>query len=167
VHCGKPGTRDHRSWGEGMDQGMPGSNGGIQRFRPAIYGVLMRGGDVLLVRAPQTSDGVIGFPGGGIELGEAPLDALRREFSEETGLEIEPLRLLWATTGFHRSRKYPHLQVLGIYWEVRCIGGALRPEGNEDDVDEAFFCPLGGLPEGQMMSVDREVVQLLGKILAP
>jgi len=150
-----------------MDQGMPVTNGGIQRFRPAIYGVLRQGSDVLLVRAPQTSDGVIGFPGGGIELGEAPLDALRREFSEETGLKIEPLRLLWATTGFHRSRKFPHLQVLGVYWEVRRIGGALRPEGNDDDVDEAFFCPLGALPEAQMMSVDREVVQLLGKILAP
>jgi 8-oxo-dGTP diphosphatase len=150
-----------------MDQGMPVTNGGIQRFRPAIYGVLVQGNDVLLVRAPQSSDGVIGFPGGGVELGEAPLDALRREFSEETGLEIEPLRLLWATTGFHRSRKFPHLQVLGVYWEVRRIGGTLRPEGNEDDVDEAFFCPLGALPEAQMMSVDREVIQLLGKILAP
>jgi 8-oxo-dGTP diphosphatase len=149
-----------------MDQGMPVTNGGLQRFRPAIYGVLIQGSDVLLVRAPQTSDSVIGFPGGGIELGEAPLDALRREFSEETGLEIEPLRLLWATTGFHRSRKFPQLQVLGIYWEVRSIGGTLRPEGNEDDVDEAFFCPLQTLPEDQMMSVDREVVQLLGNILA-
>jgi 8-oxo-dGTP pyrophosphatase MutT (NUDIX family) len=149
----------------GMVHLMPVNDTGIQRFRPAIYGVLRRESDVLLVRAPQTSDGIIAFPGGGIELGEAPLDALRREFSEETGLEIEPLRLLWATTGFHRSRLYPQLQVLGIYWEVRTVGGVLRPEGNDDDVDEAFFWPLRDLPVGRMMSVDREVVQLLTRLL--
>lgn len=137
---------------------------GIQRIRPAIYGILRQGGEVLLVRAPQTSDGIIGFPGGGIELGEAPLDALQREFSEETGLEIEPLRLLWATTGFHRSRKFPHLQVLGIYWEVRTIGGALRPGGNDDDVDEAFFCPVRDLPLERMMPVDHEAVQRLAHL---
>jgi 8-oxo-dGTP diphosphatase len=148
-----------------MDHLTHPMNAAIQRFRPAIYGVLQQGSEVLLVRAPQTLDGVIGFPGGGIELGEAPLDALRREFCEETGLEIEPLRLLWATTGFHRSRKYPQLQVLGIYWEVRTIGGALRPGGNDDDVDEAFFCPLQALPVGQMMGVDREMVQGLAQLL--
>jgi 8-oxo-dGTP pyrophosphatase MutT (NUDIX family) len=148
-----------------MDQRMRVNATGLQRFRPAIYGVLVQTSEVLLVRAPQTSDGVIGFPGGGIELGEAPLDALRREFSEETGLEVEPLRLLWTTTGFHRSRQYPQLQLLGIYWEVRSVGGTLRPGGNDDDVDEAFFCPLLDLPVGQMVGVDREVVQLLTQLL--
>jgi 8-oxo-dGTP diphosphatase len=153
--------RDRRGRGGEMDHRMQMMDTGIQRFRPAIYGVLMQGNEVLLVRAPQTSDGVIGFPGGGIELGEAPLDALRREFSEETGLEIEPLQLLWATTGFYRSRQNPQQQLLGIYWEVRTIGGTLRPGGNDDDVDEAFFCPLLALPVGQMMGVDREMVQHL------
>ncbi len=140
---------------------MPMTNAGIQRFRPAIYGILIQDDDVLLVRAPQASEGVVGFPGGGIELGEAPLHALRREFSEETGLEIEPLRLLWATTGFHRSRQHPQQQLLGIYWQVHMVGGTLRPGGNSDDVDAAFFCPLRALPVGQMLGVDREAVQWL------
>jgi 8-oxo-dGTP pyrophosphatase MutT (NUDIX family) len=141
------------------------TDAGIQRFRPAIYGVLLQGNEVLLVRAPQTLDAVVGFPGGGIELGEAPLDALCREFSEETGLEIAPLRLLWATTGFHRSRQNPQQQLLGIYWEVRAIGGTLRPGGNDDDVDEAFFCALHALPLGQMLGVDREMAQGLTQLL--
>jgi 8-oxo-dGTP diphosphatase len=140
---------------------MHAENEAIRQFRPAIYGVLIEGANVLLVRAPQTFEGVVGFPGGGIEPGEAPLDALRREFAEETGLDIEPLRLIWATTGFHRSRLRPELQLLAIHWEVRRVGGHFRPEGNGDDVAAAFFCPVQALPVAEMLGVDREIVPLL------
>jgi ADP-ribose pyrophosphatase YjhB (NUDIX family) len=133
----------------------------LQRFRPAIYGVLIQGGQVLLVRAPQVFLGVVGFPGGGIELGEAPLDALRREFAEETGLEVEPERLLWSTTELHRGKLRPTQQLIAIHWEVRLVGGTFRPEGNGDDVEAAFFCPLHALPVEEMLGVDREVVPLL------
>jgi ADP-ribose pyrophosphatase YjhB (NUDIX family) len=135
--------------------------GGIERFRPAIYGVLIQHREVLLVRAPQTFLGVVGFPGGGIELGEAPLDALRREFAEETGLEIEPMRVLWTTNGLHRSKLRPSQQLIAMHWEVRQVGGTFRPQGNGDDVDAAFFCPLRALPVDEMLGVDREVVPLL------
>jgi 8-oxo-dGTP pyrophosphatase MutT (NUDIX family) len=114
---------------------------GVQRFRPAIYGVLIQDGQVLLVRAPKTFLGVVGFPGGGIELGEAPLDALRREFTEETGLEVEPVRVLWATNQLHRARLNPVQQLIATHWEVRLVGGTLIPQGNGDDVETAFFCP--------------------------
>jgi 8-oxo-dGTP pyrophosphatase MutT (NUDIX family) len=133
----------------------------IERFRPAIYGILIQDGRVLLVRAPPAFLGVVGFPGGGIELGESPLDALRREFAEETGLEIEPLRVLWATTGLHRARLRPSQQLIAIHWEVRQVGGTFRPQGNGDDVEAAFFCSLRALPVHEMLGVDHEVVPLL------
>jgi 8-oxo-dGTP pyrophosphatase MutT (NUDIX family) len=135
--------------------------GGIERFRPAIYGILIQDRQVLLVRAPQTFLGVVGFPGGGIELGEPPLDALRREFAEETGLEVEPLRVLWATTRLHRARLRPAQQLIAIHWEVRQVGGTFSPHGNGDDVEAAFFCPLHALPVNEMLGVDHEVVPLL------
>jgi 8-oxo-dGTP diphosphatase len=148
--------------GQGLDHPMhQATNAGLQRFRPAIYGVLIDDGQVLLVRAPQAFLGLVGFPGGGVELGEAPLDALRREFIEETGLEVEPTRLLWTTTGLHRARLRPTQQLIAIHWEVRLVSGTLRPQGNGDDVEAAFFCPLHALPVEEMVGVDREVVPLL------
>jgi 8-oxo-dGTP pyrophosphatase MutT (NUDIX family) len=147
--------------GQGMDHPTDMTHTGIQRFRPAIYGVLIQDGQVLLVRAPKTFLGVVGFPGGGIEPGEAPLDALRREFTEETGLAVEPVRVLWATNKLHRARLNPTQQLLATHWEVRLVGGTFRPEGNGDDVETAFFCSLHTLPVDEMLGVDLEVVPLL------
>jgi ADP-ribose pyrophosphatase YjhB (NUDIX family) len=158
------GWEHYESRGESMDHRVDATNSGLQRFRPAIYGVLIRDGQVLLVRAPKAFLGVVGFPGGGIELGEAPLDALRREFTEETGLEVEPVRVLWATNQVHRARLNPVQQLIATHWEVRLVGGTLMPQGNGDDVETAFFCPLNTLPVGEMLGVDLEVVPLLAKL---
>ena len=57
---------------------------------PRVYGVAIRRGEALLVRASKPHDGeeMWWLPGGGIDFGESPATALRREFIEETGLEV-------------------------------------------------------------------------------
>jgi 8-oxo-dGTP diphosphatase len=66
------------------------------RQRVAAYAVLTRDGQVLLTQmsARTRIEGRWTLPGGGIEHGEDPRDALRREVYEETGLRIEPGRLV-------------------------------------------------------------------------
>lgn len=61
-----------------------------KRIRPAARVVCVdAGGRILLIRwcDPATGDHLWEPPGGGIEPGETPLDAARRELSEETGLD--------------------------------------------------------------------------------
>ncbi len=63
--------------------------------RLGVYGVSIQDGNILLVQqkgGPYA--GKLDFPGGGIEFGETPEQALRREFMEEVAMEFDSLELI-------------------------------------------------------------------------
>jgi 8-oxo-dGTP diphosphatase len=68
-----------------------------RRQRVAAYAVIVRGEEILLTRlAPAISEAERWtLPGGGIDFGEHPEDAIVREVHEETGLECRLGRPLW------------------------------------------------------------------------
>ena len=106
-----------------------------------------RGQEVLLVK--RTSPRAWELPGGCVEPGERPDEALVREVREETGLEVRLERLLgwYERTGFrpHRSPVYV----------CRPIAGKVRR--SPEAVDIAFF-PVGRLPLG-LFPWYREIVR--------
>lgn len=61
------------------------------RLRHSVRGIVLDESDrMLLCRTlPSATTVVWAAPGGGIESGESPLDALRRELSEEVGLVLD------------------------------------------------------------------------------
>lgn len=66
------------------------STNGPQVQRVAAYALVVRAGQILLTRlAPRvTTEELWTLPGGGVEHGEDPRDAVLREVSEETGLDV-------------------------------------------------------------------------------
>ncbi|MFW2588358.1 NUDIX domain-containing protein [Sagittula sp. SSi028] len=89
-------------------------------FRPGVYVMLPRDG-ALLLTLQSTPYPEFQLPGGGIDPGESPLQALHREVFEETGWKIaEPVRL----GAFRRFTWMPEYE---IHAEKLCIVYMARP----------------------------------------
>ena len=65
-------------------------------FRPSVYGLLIKDNKIVLIKQRGGYD----FPGGGIKIHETIEEALKREFWEETGLRIKPVRVIHCQTSF-------------------------------------------------------------------
>jgi len=60
-------------------------------FGQSVTGVVIKDNKVLLARHTYGSgNGKLIVPGGYVNFGETPQDALRREYMEETGVVVEP-----------------------------------------------------------------------------
>jgi NAD+ diphosphatase len=109
------------------------------------------GGRVLLARrAHEPSKGRWDIPGGFLEEGESPLEGLRRELQEETGLDVEPLDFFgaWVDSYGHDSTAEA---TLNLYWTARAGGGDPRPA---DDVEELRWFAADELPAEEELAFE-------------
>ncbi|HLK12864.1 MAG TPA: NUDIX domain-containing protein [Candidatus Binatia bacterium] len=98
------------------------------RVRPAVSAVILSADGVLLQR--RDDNGLWGLPGGAVEPGESVREALAREVREETGLEVEPVRLIgvYSAPEHHQIVTYPDGNVthyVSTVLECVIVGGRL------------------------------------------
>ncbi|TVQ17781.1 MAG: NUDIX domain-containing protein [Bacteroidetes bacterium] len=91
----------------------------ISTFNIRVYGIVLFKGAILLTDEFRLGMRMTKFPGGGLELGEGTADCLRREFMEETGLEIDIQEHIYTTDYFQPTRllEVPQ-QLISIYYRV-------------------------------------------------
>lgn len=98
---------------------------------------------ILLVKSTYQRFHPWGLPGGSLDYGESPEDAVKREVLEETGLIVEIKRLLLVKT-WSPDR-------VGMYYLCEITGGEIHPT---DEVSETDFFSLNDLPDVRFADID-------------
>lgn len=92
----------------------------ISRF--GSYAVVLRDFQILFTQKKSGPyKGLWGLPGGAIEFGETPEEALRRELLEETALDAGPMELLLTATSntqYNNQGTQCHFHHIGIIYKV-------------------------------------------------
>ena len=118
--------------------------------RVGVYGICEHQGRVLLVRAAPylTVAGSWFLPGGGIDHGEDPVTAPRREFDEETGLEVDVGTLRGILSDVITLPDRRSLHTVRIVYGIDGFTGRLRDEtdGSSDAARWVDLDRLGDLP---------------------
>ncbi|MDB5230235.1 MAG: hydrolase [Chitinophagaceae bacterium] len=89
------------------------------QFNIRVYGILMDEKKRVLVSDEFIrGDYFTKFPGGGLEFGEGTRDCLKREFNEETGLDVTIGDHIYTTDFYQVSAFNPNHQIISIYYFV-------------------------------------------------
>ena len=100
------------------------------QWRPAAYGIVIKDNKILLSKQVNGYD----LPGGGINLGENPEQAVIREIKEETGINAKNPKLVDAGTAFYKSwtKGEVYYQAIALYYVCEYQSGKLSASGLED-----------------------------------
>jgi ADP-ribose pyrophosphatase YjhB (NUDIX family) len=111
-------------------------------MRVRVTGVLIEDDRILLLNQDTDSGRPWSLPGGKLEDGETLTEALVREMKEETGLDVEPGRLLYVCD--HLPAKVVHMT-----FEARRTGGTIGNIATGADttpIRGVEFVPVSKLP---------------------
>lgn len=102
----------------------------MKKTRISAYGLLAQENKILLCRlSPRVmkSAGCWTLPGGGLDFGEKPEDAVEREMLEETGLTVRTGKLV-AVDSLSDEVNGTHFHSIRILYEAHLISGTLTFE---------------------------------------
>ena len=118
-------------------------------------GVIMDGEKVLLCRRPMgkpLEGGKWEFPGGKLEKGETPQQALKRELKEELDIETETGALLDA-----RIKTYGDKTILLLFYESRVVQGEIKALEHS----EIRYVPKDWVLDYDLADADRRAAQTI------
>jgi mutator protein MutT len=104
------------------------------------YGLIINDDKIVLInKANGPYTGKLDLPGGRIEYGETPEQALIRELKEEVGIDIIEYHLFDAnavTVDWHHNEELEIVHHLGIFYKITKYNNELKEELSIDEVND-------------------------------
>jgi mutator protein MutT len=129
----------------------------------AVALILNEAGEILLGKRNQPElpeiHGKWEFPGGGIDFGETPEQAVIREAKEETGLDVEIIRLLPKIYTNFWEREDKAEQVIILAYECKAVGGSLG--SNDKEINGLKFIKREDIDYENSLPKTKEIIALL------
>ena len=134
------------------------------RTRLSIYGLAISDESILLCRiaAGYPGEGRWTLPGGGVEWGEHPEEALQREVFEEAGLTLKSFEFLGIDSRVYKDDRYPDgLHIIRMIYRTPLVG---EPRVTEIDgsVDDARWIPLTHLGSITVVNLVEAALEIAG-----
>ncbi len=128
----------------------------LSSVQAGVFAVIVDAHDRVLLCHRRDLD-LWNLPGGGVEDGETPWDAVIREVHEEVGIDAEVIRL----TGLYWK---PGSDELVFSFECRIIRGSPT---TSDEADEVGFFALTALPPNTIPKQVERIVDALQRVPVP
>lgn len=112
-------------------------------FHIRVTGILIENDEILLVQQKVSDKRNWSLPGGRVEQGETLQQGLVREMKEETGLDVELVRMLYVCDVAASANTVVHITFL-----LRRVGGEIVLPTNEFDenaIHDVRFVPVADL----------------------
>lgn len=114
-----------------------------QKFLVGVVGVVLNdAGQILLLKHTYRGKYQWGLPSGWLKRGEQPMDAMKREIKEETGMDVEVIKPLIVSG----DDQWPRVDLIFL---CSLINGTFSAS---EEVSSARFFPLDGV--SSMMRID-------------
>ncbi|MBP6005432.1 NUDIX domain-containing protein [Candidatus Saccharibacteria bacterium] len=134
-----------------------------ERFKliPAVYLVLRRGDEVLLLRRANTGyqDGKYGLVAGHLDGDELGTTAMVREAKEEAGIDIDPANLRFVHVAHRLSRNQVGQERIDLFYELREWQGKII-NAEPEKCDDLSWFDIKDLPENMLPFVRRVLTDI-------
>jgi len=128
-----------------------------------VGAVVLKGNKILLVkRRNPPCKGYWSIPGGRVEPGEKLVDAVKRELYEETGLESEPIGILWVADVFSKCMDDSNKHYVIIDFLMKPVDTSIIKPG--DDALDARFYDIHDTPV-ELTPSTKELINYISKLL--
>lgn len=126
-------------------------------FQIRVTGILIEKGKLLLVNQKVSENRSWSLPGGRLENGETLEKGIIREMFEETGLNVQVIKLLYLCEKPDAAQPLLHITFL-----LERVSGELRPPTNEFDenpIHDIMFVNIDKLGEYGFSSLFQDIVK--------